>query len=66
MHYLGKAHHRTTFGIFCNITEITTPEKIAAKYSIFHHQLYFFIWEVQGPFFLDKDQISSLKGKRKG
>ena len=31
---LETAHHRTTFGIFCNITQKTTPEENSHK--MFH------------------------------
>ena len=34
MHYLKTAHHRTTFGIFCNFTQNTTPEENSCK--MFH------------------------------
>ena len=41
-------------------------KKIAAKCSIFLHQLYFFLMGRSWTFFLDKDQISSGEDKRKG
>ena len=49
---LEIAHHRTTFGIFCNITQNTTPEENSQKnVSYFFHHLYFsFLWEGQGHF----------------
>ena len=31
---METAHHRTTFGIFCNITQNTTPEENSCK--MFH------------------------------
>ena len=34
MHILETAHHRTTFGIFCNITQNTTNEENVQK--MFH------------------------------
>ena len=40
---LETAHQRTTFGMFCKITQKTTLEEIATKCSIFLHQLYFFL-----------------------
>ena len=39
-------------------------KKIAAKCSIFLHQLYFFLWEGQGHFSEDKDQISSWEDRK--
>ena len=40
---LETAHHRTTFGIFATSLNILHLMKIATKYSIFLHQLYFFL-----------------------
>ena len=40
---LETAHHRTTFGICCNITQNTTPEENSQKMFIFLHQLYFYL-----------------------
>ena len=40
---LETAHHRATFGIFCNITQRLHLKKITAKCSIFFHLLYFFL-----------------------
>ena len=63
---LETAHHRATFGIFCNITQNAMPEEIAGKCSIFLHQLYFFLLGRSRTFWGDKDQISYEEGKRKG
>ena len=63
---LETAHHRTTFGIFCNITQNMTSEIIATKCSTFLHQLYFFLMVRSRTLWGDKDQISSGEVKRKG
>ena len=39
-------------------------KKIAVECSIFLHQLYFDLWEGQGHFWADKDQISSGYDKK--
>ena len=63
---LETAHHRTTFRIFSNFTQNTTPEENSCKmFHISSLTVLFFLWEGQGCF-LDKDQISSGEGKRKG
>ena len=61
---LKTAHHRTTFGIFCNITQNITPEENSCK--MFHTPspiVLFFLWEGQGCF-LDKDQVSYGKEQK--
>ena len=63
---LETTHHRTTFGIFCNITQNATPEENSQK--MFHISsliVLFFLFEGQGHFW-DKDQISSGEDKRMG
>ena len=48
---LEIAHHRTTFGIFCNITPNTTPEENSQKmFHISSPFVLFFLWEGQGHF----------------
>ena len=62
---LEMAHHRTTFGIFCNITQNTTPEEIIYKrFHISSLIVLFFLWEGQRDFLGDKNQISPGEGKR--
>ena len=62
---LETSHHRTTFGIFCNITQKTTPEENTHKCysSLIVHLSY---GKVKDIFIRDKGQISSGEGKRKG
>ena len=59
------AHHRTTFGIFCNFTQKTIPEKIAANVPYFFTDCTFSYGKVKG-IFGDKDQISSQRTKGRG
>ena len=62
---LEMAHHRTTFGIFCNITQNTTPEEnINKRFHISSLIVLFFLWEGQRDFLGDKNQISPGEGKR--
>ena len=56
---LETAHHKTTLGIFCNITQKTTPEENSHKMLHISSLLYFLLWKGQGCFW-DKDQISLL------
>ena len=63
---METAFHRTAFRIFCNITQNTTPEENSQKMFHISYQLYFFLWEDQGHFWGDKNQISSAEDKRKG
>ena len=45
------AHHRTTFGKFCNSTQKTIPEEnICKMFHIFFTNCTFFLWEGQGCF----------------
>ena len=63
---LETAHHRTTFRIFCNITQNTTPEENGHKmFHISSPIVPFYYGKVKDIFGGDKDQISSGKGKRK-
>ena len=60
-------HHRTTFRIFCNITQNTTPEENGYKmFHIFSPIVLFSYVKVKDIFWEDKDQISSGEGKMKG
>ena len=64
---LETAHHRTTSGIFCNVTQNTTPEENSCK--MFHISSPFVILsygKVKDIFLWDKDQISSGEGKKMG
>ena len=63
---LETVHHRTTFGIFCNITRNTTPEENSHKmFHIFSPFVLFSYGKVKDIFW-DIDQISYGEGKRKG
>ena len=63
---LETAHHRTTFGIFCNITQNTTPEENSQKMFHISSLIVLFSYGKVKDFFGDKDQISSGEDKRKG
>ena len=62
---LETAHHCATFGIFCNITQNTTPEENSQKMFHISSLIVLFLMGMSRTF-LDKDQISSGEGKRKG
>ena len=63
---LETAHHRTTFGIFFNITQRTTPDENSHKMFHISSVIVLFSYGNVKDFFLDMDQISSGEGKRKG
>ena len=63
---LETAHHRTTFRIFCNITQKTTPEENTQKLFHISSMILLFSYGKGREFFWDKDQISSGEGKKKG
>ena len=64
MHYLQTAHHRTTFGIFCNFTQKTIPRE--CSYKMFHisSMIVLFLMGRSMMFFGNKDKSSSGEGKR--
>ena len=62
---LETASHRTTFRIFCNITQNTTPEENSCKMFQISSLIVLFLMG-RSRMILDKDQISSGEGKRKG
>ena len=66
MHYLGNY---SSWGYFWNIFQHytkTTPEENSHKMFHISSPIVLFIWEGQGHFWGDKDQISSGDGKKKG
>ena len=64
---LEAAHHRVTFGIFCNITQNTTPEENTQNmFNISSPIVLFSYGKVKGDIFWDKDHILSGEGKGKG
>ena len=66
MHYLKTDHHRTTFRIFCNITQNTTPEENSCKmFHISSPIVPFFLWKGQGHLCL-KIRITFHLGRAKG
>ena len=63
------AHHRTTFGIFCYITQNTTPEEnIQKMFHISSPIVLFFLWEGQGCFWgiRIKFHLGRAKGRARG
>ena len=60
------ACHRTTFKIFCNITQNTTSEENNQKMSHISSPIVLFSYGKVKDVLWDKDQISSGVGKRKG
>ena len=63
---LETAHHKTTFRIFCNITQNTTPEENNWKMFHISSLIVLFSYGKVKDIFWDKYQISSREGKRKG
>ena len=62
---LETAHHRTTFGMFCHITQKTTPEENSCQMFHISSEMIFFSYGKVKDIFVDKDQISCEEGKRK-
>ena len=60
---LETAHHRTTFRIFCNITQNTTPEENSHKMFHISSPIVLFYGKVKDVWG-HNDQISSGEGKR--
>ena len=58
-------HHRTTFGICCNIIQNTTHEKNSQKMFHISSPIVLFSYGKVEDFFGDKAQISSGQDKRK-
>ena len=56
---LETAHHRTTFGIFCNLTQRTIPEENSCKMFHISSPIVLFSYGKVKDIFGDKDQISS-------
>ena len=63
---LETALHRTTLGIFCNITQNTTTEENSQKMFHISSPIVLFLMGRSRTFLGYKDQISSGEGKRKG
>ena len=64
---LKTAHHRTTFGIFCNFTQKTILEESSQKmFHISSSIVPFCLWEGQWHFLGDKDQIFIWGGQKEG
>ena len=63
---LETVHNRTTFGIFCSITQNTIPEENSQKMFHISSPIVLFSYGKVKDFFGDKGQISSGEGKRKG
>ena len=63
---LETADHRTTFGIFCNITQKTTPKENSQKMFHFSSPNILFSYGKLKDLFLDKDKFSSGRAKGRG
>ena len=48
---LETTQHRATFGIFCNVTQKSTPGENPQNVPYFFIDCTFFLWEGQGHFF---------------
>ena len=62
---LETAHHRTTSGIYCNITQNNTPEEKGQKMFHISSLIVLFSYGKVKDILVDKDQISSGEDKRK-
>ena len=60
------AHHRTTFGIFCNFTQKTIPEENSCKMFHFSLPILLFLTEGQGYFLQIRIKFHLRRAKGRG